>query len=145
MQSPRTARKIFLALCANAIVLSLILLALLSRDSRTISSAAFGQVQPQQPIAGGNGTFIMPAQLSPNTWGCYLLDSDKHTLCVYQYSPGERLLRFAAARDFQNDRLLSNFNTLPPPTEVNDLVTRERQGIQATTPAPKSPETPKEQ
>jgi hypothetical protein len=142
MQPTRQARKIFLALCANAIVLSMILLVLISRDGRlNITSAAFAQMQPQQPIAGGNGLFIMPAQLSPNTWGCYLLDNENHTLCVYQYSPGERLLRFSAARNFESDRMLSNFNTQPAPTEVKDLVNRERQGQRATPPAPKSPET----
>jgi hypothetical protein len=100
---------------------------------------------PQAPIAGGNGLFIMPAQLSPNTWGCYLLDSQKQTLCVYQFLPGEKLLRFMAARDIDRDRQLKDFNTLPPPTDIKDLVERESEGQRATPVAPKSPETPKEQ
>ena len=145
MQPTRQARKIFLALCANALLLFMILLALVSRDGRlNMTSAAFAQAQGQPPIAGGNGLYVMPAQLSPNTWGCYLLDNENHTLCVYQYSPGERLLRFAAARNFEYDRRLSNFNTQPPTTDVKDLVDRERQGLRAVPATPKSPEERKE-
>jgi hypothetical protein len=145
MQRTRQARKIFLALCANALLLFMILLALISRDGRvSMTSAAFAQAQGQPPIAGGNGLYVMPAQLAPNTWGCYLLDNENHTLCVYQYSPGERLLRFAAARNFEYDRQLSNFNTQPPTTDVKDLVVRERQGLQAVPATPKSPEERKE-
>jgi hypothetical protein len=146
MRRTRQARKIFLALCANALLLLMILLALVSRDGRSsMTSAAFAQMQPQPPIAGGNGIYVMPAQLSPNTWGCYLLDNGNHTLCVYQYSPGERLLRFAAARDFAYDRQLSDFNTQPPTTDVKDLVDRQRQGLHAAPATPKSPEEQKEQ
>src|ERR1700712_3251776 len=113
MQSTLKDQRIFLALTANAIVLLLILLVLVSRDNRIgISSAAFGQLAQQQPIAGGNGLFVMPAQLSPNTWGCYLLDGEHRTLCVYQFSPPEKMLRFAAGRDIDHDRYLGNFNTM---------------------------------
>src|SRR5258707_6458199 len=105
MQPAGKDQKIFLALSANAIVLLLILLVLVSRDNRVgMSSEAFGQLAQQPPIAGGNGLFVMPAQLSPNTWGCYLLDSVNKKLCVYQFSPGEKLLRLAAGRDIENDR-----------------------------------------
>jgi hypothetical protein len=145
MRPTRWPRKIFLALCANAVILFLILMAMISRDGRVnMTSAALAQMQPQPAIAGGNGIYVMPAQLSPNTWGCYLLDNQNHTLCVYQYSPGERLLRFAAARDFEYDRQLSNFNTEPPTTDVKELVDRQRQRVNATPPTPKSPEVQKE-
>lgn len=146
MRRTRQSRKIFLALCANAVLLFLILMALMSRDGRLgITSAAFAQMQGQPVIAGANGLYVVPGQLSPNTWGCYLLDNENHTLCVYQYSPGERMLRFAAARDFEYDRRLANFNTNPSPSEVKDLVDRERQGLSATPLPPKSPEEQKDQ
>jgi hypothetical protein len=146
MQYPRRQNRIFYALCANAAVLALILLALVSRgDNRPIGpSAAFAQQQP--PIAGGGGIFVMPAQLAANVWGCYLMDIDNQTLCVYQYSPGEKMLRLSASRTFKFDRGLNNFNTSPPPLEVRDLVQREREALRVTEPAtPKSPEVPKEQ
>jgi hypothetical protein len=143
MQHTFKDKKIFLALSANAIVLLLILLVMVSRDNRIgISSEAFGQLAQQPPITGGNGLFVMPAQLSPNTWGCYLLDSEHRTLCVYQFSPAEKLLRFAAGRNVENDRYLGDFNTIPSPEEIKDLVKRESEGVRATPPAVKSPETP---
>ncbi len=57
------------------------------------SSAVYAQNQP--PIAGGAGVFVMPAQIGPGQWGCYLLDVDAGTLCAYQYMPGSR--RFNSA------------------------------------------------
>ena len=140
--------KIFLALCANVVLLGLILLAVWSRgNSSLIVSPAFGQMPPpqQQPIAGGGGLFVMPAQLSPNTWGCYLLDVGGPTLCVYQYSSGEKMLRLTAARNIEYDRFLGNFNTAPPPSEIKDLAHREKdaQHENVEPPASKSPEVPK--
>jgi hypothetical protein len=146
MQYPRRQNRIFYALCANAAVLGLILLVLVSRgDNRLVGpSTAFAQQQP--PIAGGGGIFVMPAQLAANVWGCYLMDIDNQTLCVYQYSPGEKMLRLSASRTFKFDRGLNNFNTSPPPLEVRDLVQREREALRVTEPAtPKSPEVQKEQ
>jgi hypothetical protein len=82
--------------------------------------------QPRQPpIAGGAGIFVMPAQLSGNTWGCYLLDVDRGTLCCYQYLPGSRELQFVAARNFRNDVQLTNFNTSPSPAEILNLVNKQ--------------------
>lgn len=84
--------------------------------------------QRQAPIAGGGGMFVMPAQLSGNTWGCYLMDVDRGTLCVYQYQPGSRQLQFVAARNFINDTKLANYNTMPTPQEILDLVNKQDQG-----------------
>jgi hypothetical protein len=69
----------------------------------------------------------MPAQFSPNTWGCYVMDVDTQTLVAYQFLPGEKQLRLIAARNFRFDRRLGNFNTTPPPLEVKELVDREEQ------------------
>jgi hypothetical protein len=143
MQSPQREKRIFIALCVNAAVLVLILLAVLSRDGRVVfASPALAQ---QAPVAGGNGLFVMPAQLAPSTWGCYLMDVDNQTLCVYQYSPGEKMLRLSAARSVKFDRALGNFNTNPPPTEIRDWVQREQEALRGAESQPaKSPEVPKE-
>jgi hypothetical protein len=93
----------------------------------------------QGPIAGGGGMFVMPAQLSGNTWGAYLMDIDRGTLCVYQFFPGTRQLQFVAARNFTNDTKLANFNTLPAPQEIIDLVDKQnkaRGGADGAAPAP---------
>ena len=118
-------RPLVIVLGLNAGLLALILVALISRgNGSTFASPAFAQTPP---IAASGSMAVMPAQLSPNTWGCYLLDSENQTLCVYQYTPGDNLLRLAAARNVKYDRLLGNFNTKMPPAEVKDLVERESQ------------------
>jgi hypothetical protein len=145
MRSHPGQNKIFIALCVNAVILGLILLALVSRGDSPIGvPAAFGQQQPAQPAAvgGGGGIFVAPAQLSSTTWGCYLMDVDHQTLCVYQYSPGEKMLRFTASRTFRYDRQLDDYNTLPSPSEMKDLAARQNEPPRGVTPpAPKSPET----
>lgn len=149
MKSRDPDPRIFVALCVNAVVLVLILFALTSRDGRLgLAAPAFAQQQmpmPQQPIAGANGLFVMPAQFSANTWGCYLMDIDNQTLCVYQYSPGEKMLKLSAARSIRSDRGLSNFNTNPPPGEIKDWVRREQEALRTGEPQPaRQPEKPVE-
>src|SRR5207237_4640462 len=113
------------ALYVVAALLAANLIATLARsDSPNILPAAFAQAR-QGPIAGGGGLFVMPAQLSGNTWGAYLMDIDKGTLCVYQYFPGTKQLQFIASRKFTNDTRLENFNTTPTPSEIVDLVEKQ--------------------
>jgi hypothetical protein len=147
MQSRPGQNKIFIALCVNAVILGLILLALVSRGDSPIGlPAALAQQQPQAVTGGGGGIFVAPAQLSSTTWGCYLMDVDHQTLCVYQYSPGEKMLRFAASRTFRYDRQLDDYNTLPAPSEMKDLAARQNEPPRGVNPsAPKSPEPTKDQ
>ena len=123
--SPRRNQPLFIALCANALLLAAVLIVLLTRnDAPHLVSPAYGQ--NQVPIAGGAGLFVMPAQFSSTTWGCYVMDVDSQTLCAYQFVPGEKYLRFIAARNFKFDRQLRNFNTEPSPLEVKELVEKEQ-------------------
>lgn len=130
---PANSRPLAVALYVNAALLAGILLVLLTRNNApSLLPAAMGQVQ--QPIAGGGGVFIMPGQLSPNTWGMYMMDIDAQTLMVYQYTPGDNLLRLKASRSFKFDRRLQNFNTgQPTPAEVEDLIKREQQPARGST------------
>ncbi len=132
--SPRPARNpIVLALYANAAVLLLILLVIAGRVMATGGFSWFDTpvyAQQEQPVAGGGSLFLMPAQLSSNTWGCYVLDANAQTLTAYQYYSGEKLLRLVAARNVRFDRQLSSYQTSPPPAEVREMVERER-GLQA--------------
>jgi hypothetical protein len=120
--NPRPNRALVLALWANAAFLALIAVCLFSRPNvPSLLPAAYAQNQP--PIAGGAGMFVMPAQLSPNTWGCYLLDVDNQTLTCYQYWPGDKNLRLHASRSIKWDRKLENFNTEnPSPRQVKNLI-----------------------
>src|SRR5690348_9615622 len=114
------------ALYLNAALLAAILIALLARDSSpTLIAPAMGQ-QQQPAIAGGAGVFVVPAQFSTTTWGCYLMDVDAQTLVAYQYLPGEKKLRLMAARNFRYDRKLGQYNTdTPSPAEVKELLDQQ--------------------
>lgn len=143
MADLRGNKSIVYVLWANAVLLVLILLALIARgNSPTFEHQAMAQFQ--QPIAGGSGIYLMPGQLSHDTWGCYVMDVDRQTLMAYQFNPGEKQLRLIAARNFKFDRQLGNFNTTPPPAEVADLARKEQQvgrvvGANTTPPSPELP------
>ena len=102
------------------------MISMLSRSSGMNVPAAMAE---QAPIAGGGGVFVMPGQLAPNQWGCYLMDIDRQTLVVYEYQPGEHKLRFVAGRSFKYDRDMTNFGTTPSPEEIHELVDKEKNGL----------------
>jgi hypothetical protein len=137
----RPNKAIATALWVNAGLLALIVVVLLSRNGGpSILPAAYAQ--NQQPIAGGGGVFIMPCQLQPNAWGCYLLDIDAKTISTYQYWPGDHTMRLQAARTYRYDTKLENFNSpSPTPKEVKSLVEKQQAGIGA---APAADEKDKE-
>jgi hypothetical protein len=119
------------ALWANALAMGLIAGALLVRgDGREIGNmpsltpSAFAQ---GQPIAGGGGLYLMPAQLASNVWGVYVMDVDRQSLMVYHYDPAGRRLNFVAARELTHDRMLGNYNTFPDPQEIRNIAEKERQ------------------
>lgn len=121
------------------VVVALLLANLVGMLSRSDAPAWLpaAYAQRQAPIAGGAGMFVMPAQLSGSTWGCYLMDVDRGTLCVYQFDPGRKQLHLVAARGFINDTKLANFNTIPAPQEILDLVNKQEQGLRGgAAPAP---------
>src|SRR3954468_18842629 len=134
MTSPRSNKPLILALWANAALLAVIAILLATRSNLpSFLPAAYAQNQP--PIAGGAGVFVMPGQFRENVWGCYLLDVDSKTLCAYQYFPGEKKLRLAAARSYRSDVKLENFNTDPSPNEIKALVDRQQAGGAGAAPA----------
>lgn len=140
MRSTGMGRLLAVALLVNGVGLVLLATALVVRDGVRWPSLLPMAVAQQPPIAGGAGVFVMPAQLSGNTWGVYLLDVDAQTLAVYQYLPGERQLQLVAARTYRHDRRLQQFNTAAPsPREVEELLRMEerlRRGAGPETPAP---------
>jgi len=149
MKFPKRDRTLVFGLYLNAIVMVAILVALLSRGSSTgLLPTAFASPPAQaQPIAGGGSIYLMPGQLSVNSWGCYIMDIDAQTLCCYQFYPGEKQLRLVAARNFHWDRKLGNYNTAPPWPDIKKQADIELQGIRANEekPAETPPEAPKDQ
>jgi hypothetical protein len=122
MKRPRRSNAIAYALYANAAVLAAILVVLLGRDRVNIGSSAFAAPPMPAPIAGGGGVYIMPCQFHPNVWGCYLLDTNRQTISAYEYRSGDRALVLTAARDFQYDLQLRNYNTYPAWYDVQKLL-----------------------
>jgi hypothetical protein len=136
LQSNRTA----LALCFNGVVLLMILLAIMTRDGRGFgASPAFGQT-PLPAAVNTAGVVVMPGQLSATHWGCYVMDPQNQTLSVYEYNPGETVLKLTAARDIQYDRKLRFFNTSPSPTDIRKLVERQEEPSRAAPTTERSPE-----
>src|SRR5206468_3125994 len=102
---------------------------------------ALGQERPAplspQPIAGGGGVFLMPAQFSDHVWGCYLMDIDRQTLLAYTCSGSPPLLRLAAARNFTYDLRLKNYQTEKPwPNEVKKLIEQQQAADRAAATEP---------
>ncbi len=147
MNLPKRDRTLVFGLYINAAVMSAILVVLLGRGNSTSMLPAAFAAGPTQPIAGGGSIYLMPGQLSVNSWGCYIMDIDAQTLCAYQFYPGEKQLRLVAARNFHWDRKLGNYNTTPPWPDVKALTEKEQQGIRANEDKPPqgSPEAPKDQ
>ena len=134
-----TPKSVLVGLYLVAGLLALNIVVSLSKSEfPAILPAAYAQ--RQAPIAGGAGIFVMPAQLSGNTWGCYLIDVDRSTLCCYQFFPGSSELKFVAARNYRNDTALNTFNTSPSPAEIQNLVNKQNQGGPALPVAPKTEE-----
>jgi hypothetical protein len=156
MTESRGKNTLACALYLNAALLAAILVVLLSRGNGmpSVISAAWAQDRPPQaalnpqPIAGGGGLFLMPCQFSQSSWGCYIMDIDMQTVCAYQFNGVDHTLKLMAARNFKNDRRLSNFNTTPAPSEVGEWVKKEQEQVrglnaQNENPATPSPEAPK--
>ncbi len=129
MPHAQRSDKLFLALCGNAVLLGLIALSLWKGGTPAVAQAA--------PATVPGGLTIMPAQLAPQVYGCYLMDADRQALCVYSYKPGEHDLHLEAARDVEFDRLLKLYNTSPPPTQVQQLAAMAAQPARAAPPAAK--------
>lgn len=137
-------RPVLIALYLNAALMGAVLVAVLSRGSGpAFLSAAYGAPLSPQPIAGGANLYLMPAQFSQNTWGCYILDIDTQTLAAYRYRPTNdgSDLQLVAARKVSWDRKLTHFNTSPSPDEVRKLVESAAAGIRGQVDATTAPNT----
>ncbi len=90
----------------------------------TISSA------DRAPLAAGSATgdsvLVVAGQVTRDTYGLYLVDQANRTICVYQWSPNSRKLRFLAARTYTFDRKLDQYNTEPDPLEIKKLSDKAR-------------------
>ena len=141
MNNPQRNRSLVFALYLNAAIFFAILLVLISRNGSSVSMA---QAAPVPAMAGGDGIYVMPAQYLQNVWGCYVLNTQKQTLCAYAFygNSNHPELRLIASRGIEWDRQLTNYNTGPDPEDIKKMVQLGQQPIrgvrpQATQPADK--------
>jgi len=132
----RSSRRVVVALYVNAALLLAVFAALLFKDGRgsiSLLPAAYGADGPA--IGGGGNLYLIPGQFSERTYGCYVMDTDAQTLCVYRFDGAATTLKLIAARNFRHDRRLGHFNTTPDPKEVEAMVETERAGPRRARPA----------
>ena len=148
MRVPRRQKPLVVALYVNAALLVALLVALLTRgggSGPSLLPAALAQNQ-QSAIGGGAGVFIVPAQFSETSYGCYIMDVDAQTVCAYQYFGKQ--LKLVAARHFRWDRRLHQFNSEnPTPDDVRKMIEREEQDarVKQNNDAPKPEPEPEPQ
>jgi hypothetical protein len=125
---PRSRRRpLVVALYVNAALLAAVVLVLLTRDG-SISLAGTARAAEGPVMGGGGSLYLIPGQFSERTYGCYLMDTDSQTLCVYRFDGAGSKLKLIAARNFRHDRRLGHVNTEPDPREVEVMVETERAG-----------------
>ncbi len=117
-----------------ALLLAIIATALLTRGlGQPLLTRAFAD----SPMVGARGLFAFTGQLDKNSYGVYMMDVDNRTLWCYQYLPTTRKMRLVAARSFDFDRYLEDYNyDGPTKDEVKAMLDdqrrikerRERQG-----------------
>ena len=125
----RSSRRVVVALYVNAALLLAVFAALLFKDGRgsiSLLPAAYGADGPA--IGGGGNLYLIPGQFSERTYGCYVMDTDAQTLCVYRFDGAATTLKLIAARNFRHDRRLGHLNTEPDPKEIEAMVEGQRAG-----------------
>jgi hypothetical protein len=83
-----------------------------------------------QPAASAPSSVVaVAAQMTANTYGLYLVDTDRNTLVVYEIVPqgrDSRVLQLRAARTLVFDTQLEAYNTAPDPAEIAEMVRQAR-------------------
>lgn len=91
--------------------------------------AGFSQEQPRENVsdaAKSSPITAFPVQLGRDSYGLAMIDTENQTLCLYEFNNrGQTFdkLRLIAARSFEYDRKLTEWNTAEPtPAQVKKLV-----------------------
>ena len=72
--------------------------------------------------AGMGHVFVVAGQVTDRTYGLYLVDTEAHRICMYQWLPSTRKLRLSAVRNYTYDLRLDEFNTEQRPSEIKRIV-----------------------
>jgi hypothetical protein len=128
LRRSRRGRAVTFALYLNAALLGGILLTMLARDGRQVSLLPAAHAADGPTMGGGGNLYVIPGQFAERKFGCYLMDTDAQTLCVYQFEGSASKLKLIAARNFRHDRRLGHLNTEPDPKEIEVMVEGQRSG-----------------
>ena len=94
------------------------------RGGSPLSGMAFGQPTTS---AGARGVFAFSGQLTKNTYGVYVVDTDTATMWMYECRGAKGCLRLAAARPWRFDRYLEDHNLCDlPPETVEQMIEEQR-------------------
>ena len=133
----RSGRAIVVALYVNAALIAAGVATLVTRDgTASISLLSSAHAADGPAIGGGGNLYLIPGQFSERTYGCYVMDTDAQTLCVYRFDGAATTLKLIAARNFRHDRRLGHLNTAPDPKEVEVMVETERAGVRRAVTGP---------
>ncbi len=102
-----------------SMVVGALAMQLLSAPAADASAAAAG-------AAGRGKVFAIAGQVSPDSYGLYLVDLEQSTICVYEYVARDHKLWLRAARTFKADMQLDSYNTMPRPKDVKEMVAEAR-------------------
>lgn len=83
-------------------------------------------VHAQVGAGGKDSVFVVAGQVTPETYGLYLVDTTHQRICVYQWLQGTRKLRLMAVRNYTFDLRLDEYNTEKLPREIKKLVEQGR-------------------
>ncbi len=124
---------VLLAIIATVLVLRV--------DGLRLERSALAQAEGLGTGAvGARGIYAFSGQLTPKTFGLFMLDVDTGTIWCYELSRAandELLLRLVAARSWVSDRYLEEFNVADPvPGAVRMMVQQQRAIRQSQAEAP---------
>jgi hypothetical protein len=87
-----------------------------------------------EPLRGNGEILVVPIQIERDKYGLAMLDMVNQTLWIYELNsmgPAHNRLKLFAARSWQYDRLLKQYNTAEPkPEQVRMLLEEEELGKQ---------------
>ncbi len=81
--------------------------------------------------ASNDSVLAVAGQLDRSSYGLYLVDTQRRTICVYQWLGGADEFRLMAARNYTYDRELDEYKTKPSPHEIRELVRQAKRLDQA--------------
>jgi hypothetical protein len=78
------------------------------------------QAQTAAAGAGNERILAVAGQITRETYGLYLVDTESGTVSLYEYAPGRpaATLYLRAARYYRYDLELDEYNTAPSPREI---------------------------